>query len=647
MFSENKSHSFGRFVSLFTALCTVMLAASANALDFEYQIQDESVIITAYNGIEENVVVPETIEELPVTAIGQWAFSRNNDLLQVTLPDTVTSLGMEAFSYCRNLESVQLSAFLTQVEGYAFYGCNRLGEINLPDTVTEIGDYAFASCLSLTQVTLPPELTTLAEGTFFDCGSLETVVIGNAVTELKARCFERCDSLTRIHIPASVKAIAENTFIYCGSLEEFTVDADNENFAVLNGDLCNKELDTLYFCAGGKEGTFELPANILTLNPNAFLGCIHLTDFNVDSENPNFSSVEGILYNKEGTVLLVYPAGRLGPQIIPDGTITLADHSFDSCAHIPFFIFPATLTSIGSHAFWYCSTLTSLGFNGNAPEIIDDVFYMNATQIIIYSKPGTTGWEKSFSGYPVRADSVEQTVTLNELKQNPLPYGSKDFNLSAKSDASFGLNYYSTDPDVATAQRYLVHITGAGTTTFYAYQTGGSRSQVNYFPAISNPVTLIVTPLDATITVASLEQPCDEIVKPFGYEVEGLIDGDTLQGTPVYLVGGTALEDLVYPLTPGTYPLSVGGLYHNGYNIQIIEGTLNALPVKDPEVAVKGLEKDELGNIKAIILTFSGTLQISKDDGATWEDLMDDDSADYRFETEGSPKALFRAAVVR
>ena len=184
-------------------------------------------------------------------------------------------------------------------------------------------------------------------------------------------------------------------------------------------------------------------------------------------------------------------------------------------------------------------------------------------------------------------------------------------------------------------------------TTFYAYQTGGSRNQINYFPAISNPVTLTVTPLEATITVESLEQLCDEIVEPFGYEVEGLINGDTLQGEPIYLVGGVALEDLVYPLTPGLYPLSVGGLYHNGYNIQIIEGTLNALPVKDPEVAVKDVVKDEFGNVKAIILTFSGTLQISKDDGATWEDLMDDDSADYRFETEGSPKALFRAVVNR
>ena len=647
MFTENKNHSFGQFFSLFTALCSVILAASANAFDFEYIIQDESVIITEYTGSDEDVIVPGTIEDLPVTVIGQWAFSRNNDLIHVTLPETITSIGMEAFSYCRNLESVLLGDSLREVEGYAFYGCNRLLEINLPETVTTIGDYAFAGCLSLTQMILPPEVTTLEKGTFFECSNLETVFIGNAVTELKEKCFERCSSLLRIHIPAAVQTIAEDAFTYCSSLEEFTVDTDNENFMAPDGSLCNKELDTLYFCPGGKEGTYDLPAQITTIGAGAFLGCIHLTDFNVDSENPNFSSVEGILYNKEGTILLVYPAGRLGPQIIPDGTVVLADHSFNSCAQAPFFIFPATLTYIGSHAFWYCSSLTSLGFNGNAPETIDDIFYGTSSLLMIYSRPETTGWEKSFSGHTVRANSVDQIVTLNELKENILPYGSRDFTLSAKSDASFGLNYYSTDPNVATTQRYQVHITGAGVTTFYAYQTGGSRNQINYFPAISNPVTLTVTPLEATITVESLEQPCDEIVEPFGYEVEGLINGDTLQGQPIYLVGGVALEDLVYPLTPGLYPLSVGGLYHNGYNIQIIEGTLNALPVKDPEVAVKDVVKDEFGNVKAIILTFSGTLQISKDDGATWEDLMDDDSADYRFETEGSPKALFRAVVNR
>ena len=119
--------------------------------DFEYEIDDSEVTITGYTGAGGDVVVPDTIDGLPVTAIGD-AFCYSG-LSSITLPDSVTDIGEWAFEGCRGLTSITLPDSVTTIGYGAFIGCTGLTDITLPNTITTIGTSAFESCIGLTSIT--------------------------------------------------------------------------------------------------------------------------------------------------------------------------------------------------------------------------------------------------------------------------------------------------------------------------------------------------------------------------------------------------------------------------------------------------------------------------------------------------------------
>ena len=125
-------------------------AADISLDDFKYELtsDEEGVIITQYTGSDTAVVVPDEINDMPVTEIGSWAFFDKNDIISINLPDTVTSIGNNAFNLLINLQKINMPAELTTIGSGAF--CQTgLTEVKLPDKVTSIGSYAFASCASL------------------------------------------------------------------------------------------------------------------------------------------------------------------------------------------------------------------------------------------------------------------------------------------------------------------------------------------------------------------------------------------------------------------------------------------------------------------------------------------------------------------
>ena len=139
-----------------------------------------------------------------VTTIGDWAFIGCSNLREFTgkyaadggrcliidntiiayaeasgttynIPDSVTTIGNYALSYCDSLTSVTIGNSVTTIGNYAFYGCTSLTSVNIPDSVTTIGSYAFSNCDSLTSVNIPDSVTTIGEGAFYDCDSLKSV----------------------------------------------------------------------------------------------------------------------------------------------------------------------------------------------------------------------------------------------------------------------------------------------------------------------------------------------------------------------------------------------------------------------------------------------------------------------------------------
>jgi hypothetical protein len=389
---------------------------------FDCTTNNGAVTITGFNGPGSAVIIPDTINGLPVTSIGDGAFDYSAGLSSVTMGNGITSIGAFAFLGCSNLISITVSSRVTNIADLTFQNCIGLAHVAIPDGVTTIGANAFSGCISLTDVTIPDSVTNIADWAFESCVGLTSLTIGNGVTSIGRWAFDHCLSLTNVTIPNSVTTIGDDAFGNCTLLTNVTIGDHVSRIGEYAFDWCPNLANIVipdsvtHIDVGAFSGCINLTNvtignSVTTIGYDAFAGCWHLARIIIpDSVNsiegwafsgcPSLTSVT-FMGNRVTNIPWGTFAGcsHLTSILIPDSVRSIGDEAF-SGSSLTNLIIPDSVTNIGDKAFWVCTSLIGIYFLGNAPSLGGPAVFSGDTNVTVYYLPGTVGWGTTFGGRP-------------------------------------------------------------------------------------------------------------------------------------------------------------------------------------------------------------------------------------------------------
>ena len=278
-------------------------------------------------------------------SIGAFAFVECKKLSEITIPQSVTSVGEYAFSGCENLASVTVSddlpyvggrAFektkwlnsqpdgvvyigksaygykgdmpkntelslksgITNISGYAFYEEKNLTSVKIPETVNRIGNWAFLDCEGLKNVNIPDGVKRIESWTFSNCSSLTNITVPDSVTVLDGLAFSYCTNLKNIELSKNLTEIGMGALSHCTSLE--TIDIPDSVII----------MDNIAMAGCSELKSVNIGSNLKTVGGQVFAGCTSLEKVNVNLNNKNYTSENGIWYDKNKTKIILYPYNK-------------------------------------------------------------------------------------------------------------------------------------------------------------------------------------------------------------------------------------------------------------------------------------------------------------------------------------------------
>ena len=362
---------------------------------------NEEGCITKYTGSQRIVIIPDTINDITVTGIGENVFKNNARMVTVSIPDTVTYIGRSAFEGCTNLVGVTIPDGVTNVNSSTFYKCSNLKDVSFGENVTTIGSWAFRNCSSLESIEIPNSVAEIEYGAFENCGLLGSIEIPDSVVEIEHDVFANCISLAKVKLSKGLVKLGYKAFSNCKELAEIEIPKSLQQGSRWNeeGPFSNcKGLKTITFeegttkiasslfsnCTGLEE--IGIPDTVTSIESDAFYNCGNLKNV-IIGENVttigswafrNCSSLESIEI-PNSVAEIEYGAfencSSMTKAYIADSVKIIGESSFSDCVKLETVHFPNSMQNIAQNMFYNCSSLKEINLPDTLETIRQSAFY--------------------------------------------------------------------------------------------------------------------------------------------------------------------------------------------------------------------------------------------------------------------------------
>jgi BspA type Leucine rich repeat region (6 copies) len=358
----------------FLALFLLLFASPMARAQFTFSTNGLDLTLVSYTGTNENVTIPNTTNGFLITSIGMNAFLNDYFLFSVTIPTNVTSIGVDAFENCPALNSVYCEGKPPTVASGAFMNAFLAKIYYLPGVSgwgSTLGGQPAAPQIGYATVSGAITITNYSVPDAFV--TIPAIINSLPVVGIASNAFSHCATLTNLTIPASVTNIMEGAFQQCGLLTAISVDTNNPFYSSTNGVLLDINQDTLVEFPAGFLGSYTIPGSVTNISPGAFAGCAGLT--NLVIPNTFYSIGTNAFLNCTSLQTLTMA-----------GSITnISLFAFMNCVNLATLNISSNLTTIGNGAFWNCSSLTKISIPATVNSIGSGAFTecTNLTTVVI------------------------------------------------------------------------------------------------------------------------------------------------------------------------------------------------------------------------------------------------------------------------
>ncbi len=408
---------------------------------------------------------------------------------------------------------------------------------NKPYKVTAIGSNACYNWTTVTSIIIPNSVTTIGYHSFSRCFSLTSVEIPNSVTSIERDAFGLCTALVSVEIPASVISIGERVFLSCTSLTAINVHDENENYTSIDGVLFDKHCTHLKLYPEGKPGNpYKIPQSVTSIEEYAFYHCSSL------------ATVE-----------------------IPGSVTSIGEWAFADCSSLTSVEIPNSVTSIGEYAFYHCSSLTSVGISNSVTSIGEGAFSScsSLTSVQIPNSVTSIG-EYAFSGCSsLTSVGIPNSVAFigrnafsgcSSLTSGEIPNSVTSIGEYAFADCS-SLTSTEIPNSVTSIGEGAFYDCSSLTSVYYASENPVSAPS-DVFPEKCYAEATLYLPESAISKAASVEPWClFNNIRAYDFNGIEEVAADFEKDSPmeIYTLDGVKMTDAVEALPSGIYVVKQNG----------------------------------------------------------------------------------------